>query len=146
MDAGGAQRPADGEQHGIAEPAAGQQHRLAARRLRRRAGRAHQDHGLAGLQQRAEIGRAAHLQHDGARPGPCRGSTQAPVSARPSIASVVPSTRWRERLEILQAVELAGLEVARGLRRAHHHLDDGRRQAVDRDARAARSRSVQARR
>ena len=42
-----AQRLADREQHRVAEPAADQQHGLAARRLGRRAGRAHQDHRLA---------------------------------------------------------------------------------------------------
>ena len=73
--------------------------------------------GSPGFSSDAEIGRAAHLQHDDARPARAPTSTQAPVSARPSMASVVPSTRCGERLEILQAVELAGLEVARGLRR-----------------------------
>ena len=128
LGAGGAQRAADREQHGVAEAAAGQQHGLAARRLRRMAGRAHEDDGIAGLQQRAEIGRAAHLQRDDRDepaldidPGP--GHRQALHGERGAVDAM------GERLEILQAVELAGLEVGRGLRRFHHDLDDGRRQA-----------------
>ena len=38
---------------------------------------------------------------------PCSRSTHAPVSASPSIARRVPSALRRERLEVLQAVELA---------------------------------------
>ena len=45
------------------------------------------------------------------------------------------------RLEVLQPVELAGLEGARGHRRAHHHLDDVGRQADRPRARSARSSS-----
>ena len=57
------------------------------------------------------------------------------------MASVVPSALRRERLVILQPVELAGLEGARRHRRAHHDLDDGGRQPDRPRARSARSSS-----
>ena len=58
-------------------------------------------------------------------------SVQAPVIARPSIASRVrPQAGLLKRaamhLVVLQAVELAGPEGAGGGRGAQHHLDDGR--------------------
>ena len=58
-------------------------------------------------------------------------STQAPVSARPSIVSRVPARDGGARLVVLQPVELAGREAARGGGRADDDLDDGRRQALD---------------
>ena len=62
------------------------------RRLGRRAGRPHQDHRLAGLRA-ARTGRTSRPSRARwSRPGPSSRSTQAPVSARPSIARRVPST------------------------------------------------------
>ena len=68
---------------------------------------------------------------------PFSGSTQAPVSARPSMArrtrawmagmpdSLATEVDDRgEGLEVLQAVELAGLEFPRRHGRVHHDLDD----------------------
>ncbi len=54
--AGGAQLLADGKQHGVAEAAAGEQNGLARGSFGGRAGGTHEDHRLAGLEQRAEIG------------------------------------------------------------------------------------------
>ncbi len=59
-----AERLPDREQHRVAQPAADQHDGLAGFDFRRRAGRTHQDHRLARLQRRAQVGRAAHLQHD----------------------------------------------------------------------------------
>ena len=58
------ERRADRKQDRIAEPAADQQYRFARWRFGRRSGWSHQDYGLARLEKRAEVGRAAHLQHD----------------------------------------------------------------------------------
>ena len=55
-------------------------------------------------------------------------STDAPVSARPFHAEHRVFGARRERFVILQAIELARLERARGDRRAHDHFDDVRRQ------------------
>ncbi len=99
--------------------------------LGRRTGRTHQDHRLAGLEHRR---RGRRIRPSPARwsiPVPVSRSTQAPVSASPSIARRVPSTFVRMGVEILKSIELAGLEVPRRQRRAHHHLDDGGREAVD---------------
>ena len=54
--AGIAERLPDGEENRIAEPAAGEHDRLVARDLGRRARRAHQHDGLAGLEQGAKVG------------------------------------------------------------------------------------------
>ena len=64
LAAGLAEGLADREQHGVAQAAARQHHGLARLDLGRRAGRAHDDHRLAGLEQGAEVRRAAHLQGD----------------------------------------------------------------------------------
>jgi len=56
LAAGLAERLADREQHGVAEATARQHHGLVRLDLGRRAGRAHDDHRLAGLEQRAEVG------------------------------------------------------------------------------------------
>ena len=136
LAAGLAEGLADREQHGIAEAAARQHHGLARLDLGRRAGRAHDDHRLAGLEQRAEIGRAAHLQRDQRQQAlvlvdPGAGQRQAFHGEQGAVDLL------RARLVILQAVELAGLEVARGGRRLDHDLDDGGRQPIDaHDARA----------
>ena len=55
-------------------------------------------------------------------------STDAPVSASPSIASVVPFGPRRQRFVILQPIELPRLERPRRHRRPHHHFHDVRRQ------------------
>ena len=81
-----AQRLADREQHGVAEAAADQQHGLA--RLAISVGvpvGPIEDHRLAGLEQRAEIRRAAHLQHDRRQ--------QALVACRPRRRSA-PGLPW----------------------------------------------------
>ena len=83
---------ADGEQNGVAKSAASQQHGFLCGSFGGRAGWPHQDHGLARFEQRAEIGRAAHFEHDG-REQPFLAIHRAPVSARPSMASVVPFAR-----------------------------------------------------
>ncbi len=62
---------------------------------------------------------------------PCSRSTQAPVIASPSIARRVAVDGERVPLVVLQPIELAGPETARGRRRAHHHLDDRRREPDD---------------
>ncbi len=59
---------------------------------------------------------------------PLSRSTDAPVSARPSIASTVSPDRVGQGLVVLQPVELARLERPRRHRRPHDHLDDVRRQ------------------
>jgi hypothetical protein len=43
----------------------------------------------------------------------------------------VPFGARRERLVVLQAIELAGPELARRERRLHHDFDDARREALD---------------
>ncbi len=60
-------------------------------------------------------------------------STQAPVSAQGSISRGDASRSRGAGLQVLEAEELAGLEVARGGRRAYDDLDDGGGQAVHRD-------------
>jgi hypothetical protein len=85
--------------------------------------------GSPGFEQRAEVGRAAHLQHDG-RERPRSRSTEAPVSEA-FHRERVPSTRARQRLEVLQPVELPGLEGARRHRRATTTSTMVRRQADD---------------
>ena len=50
-----AQGLADGKQHRIAEAAAHQHHRLVLGRFRGRAGGAHQDHRLAGLEMDTQV-------------------------------------------------------------------------------------------
>ena len=121
---------ADREQHGVAEAAARQHHGLTRLDLGRCAGRAHDDHRLAGFQQRAEIGRAAHFERDQRQQAlvlvdPGTGQRQ-PFHGQQGAIDLL-----RARFVILQAVELTGLEVARRRRRLDHHFDDGRRQTVD---------------
>ena len=58
----------------------------------------------------------------------------------------VPIDDGRERLEVLQPVELPGLELARRHRRVHDDLDDGRRQPVHLVRRARRARRRASRR
>jgi len=62
---------------------------------------------------------------------PRSGSVQAPVSAIPSITSLVPLISVALLSKFCKAEELSRLEVARGDRRAHDDFDDGRREAVD---------------
>ena len=130
LAAGLAEGLADREQHGVAEAAARQHDGLARLDLGRRAGRAHDDHRLAGLEQRAEVGRAAHLQRDQRQQAlvlvdPGAGQRQALHGEQGAVDLL------RARLVVLQAIELAGLEVARRGRRLDHDLDDGRRQPLD---------------
>ena len=70
---------------------------------------------------------------------PCSRSTQAPVSARPSIARRVPSTTRRQRLEILQPVELARLGSAAP---PPAHARPPRRSSASGARRARRSRAA----
>ncbi len=137
------------EQHRVAEPAADQGHGGVGVDFGRRAGGAHQHHRLARLQQRAEVGTAAHLQHDDADQaalgiGPGAGHRQAFHGQQ---GAPMPGSREprRQHLEVLQPVELAGPEGAGGGGGVHHHLDDGRRQAVHRMHRAATGRRGSAR-
>ena len=123
-----AQFLADGEEHGVAESAADQQHGFLRRRFAGRAGGAHQDDGLALLQQRAEIGGAAHFEHDGGEQAffvidRGAGERQA-FHAEHGVLRA-----RRERFVILQAIELAGQKRAGGDWRAHDHFDDVRREA-----------------
>ena len=124
-----AQRFRDAEQHGVAEAAAAEDDVLVARDRRRRAGGAHHDHGLARLQGGDELRRGAHLQHD-QREKPCvaidpRAGQSQPFHLQPRAVD-----ERRQAFEILQPVELAGLESARRGRRPHHDLDDGRRETI----------------
>lgn len=52
---------------------------------------------------------------------PVFGSVEAPVSASPSIAMLVPSTTGAQVLQVLQAVKLTGQKLARGQRRHPPH-------------------------
>ena len=85
-----------------------------------------------GSQLRAKIGRAAHFEHD-RRHQPSFACRPRRRSARglPSRACV-PAARARQRLEILQAIELAGPESSRRRRRVHDDFDDRRRRAARR--------------
>ena len=139
----GALRPhcrADREQHGIAEPAAGQDHGFVGRDLRGGARRAHQDHGFTRPKVRAQVRRTAHLEHDRrhqtARPVDPGAGQRQPLHRQPGRHAAEPCD-WRQRFEVLQAVELPGLKLARRHRRVDDDFDDVRRQALDPfDARA----------
>ena len=125
------QRPGDREQHGVAEAAAGQQHRLVRRDLGRRPGRAHHHHRFARLQERAQPARHAHLQRDerqqaGLAIHPGAGEGDALHQQRRDV--IVGVHADTAALEVLQAVELARMEVPRRGRGPHDHLDDRRRQ------------------
>ena len=84
---------ADREQHRVAEPAADQQHGF----VRRRSRSACRSAPSARPARRASAARTGRTSRPSrarsSRPGPRSRSTQAPVSARPSIASGVPSAR-----------------------------------------------------
>ena len=129
-----AQGLGDREEHRVAQAAAGEQHVLAVRDLGRRAGRPHHEHRLARLQVRALPARHAHLEGDHRQQAlllvhPRAGQREAlHQHPRPVRAG---SEDGRCRFEVLQAVELAGLEVPGGGRRLDDHLDDGRRQPDD---------------
>ena len=130
-----AKRRADREQHRVAQAAAGEHDGLAGCDLRGRAGRAHQHHRLARRQPLAEVGGAAHLQHDGGDqpacpvdPGTGERQTLHREARRREAGACDPR---RMRLEVLQPIELAGLELRGGQRRVHHHLDDVRREPLD---------------
>ncbi len=96
-------------------------------------------------ERRAEARAAAHLEHDRPQqallvvdPGAGEGE---PLHGEPGlrvhvgrgsvVARAIERHDGRERLEVLQPVELPGLELARRHGRVHHDLDDGRRQPVD---------------
>jgi len=86
--------------------------------------------GSPGRSARKQVARAAHLQHDGGDEpllavDPGAGEREA--LHRESRAFHLRG----EGLEILQAEELARLELHGGLRRVQHHLDDVRREALD---------------
>ena len=141
------QRPADREQHGVAEAAARQDHRFARRHLGRRAGRAHDHHRLARLEAHAEARAAAHLQDDQRQQpvwlvDPGAGERQ-PLHEEPRARA---AGHLGQRFVVLQAEELPRLEVAGGGGRAHHHLDDGRVRRSTRDHRGAPARRRGARR
>ena len=90
--------------------------------------------GSPGVEIGAQIGRAAHLEHDRRHQARRLSRRPAPVSARPSIGSRVAGSsppRAGQGLEVLQAVELARLEPARRGGRLDDHFDDRRRQAPD---------------
>ena len=106
----------------------------------RRAGRPHQHHGLARLQQRAKIGAAAHLQHDDRHEAPLRigpGAGHRQAFHREQRRADGSVDARRVHLVILQPVELAGPEGPRRRGRTQHHFDDRRRQAVHRVHRGA---------
>ena len=86
--------------------------------------------GSPGLSMRAQVARAAHLQHDGGDEplvavDPGAGEGEA-LHREPRAFDL-----GRERLEVLQAVELAGQELPRRQRRVQHHLDDVGREPLD---------------
>ena len=119
----------DGEQHGVSEAAAGKDDGLIARDLRWSAGWSHHHHRLAGLEMRAESRRAAHLQNDEGQQaalfvGPGAGQRDA-LHAQTGAVNL-----FRIALEVLQPEKLSRLELARGVRRAHHDFHDGRREAI----------------
>ena len=94
-------------------------------------GRPHEDDRLARRELRAQVGRAAHFEHDGGEQAVLaidRGAGERePFLGEPRAVGAA-----RERLVVLQPVELPGLEGARRHRRTHHDLDDGGREPVDR--------------
>ena len=108
--------------------------------LGRRAGRPHQNNVLPGLQRRAQVGAAAHFQRDNGNQaallvGPGAGHREAlhRKEGRRKPRLLKPLGR---HFIVLQAVELAGAEGARGGRRLQNDFHDGRRQPVHRvDAR-----------
>ena len=126
----GAQGLADREQHRVAEAAAHQHHGFIAVDFGGRSGRPHQDHRFAWFQYGTEVGGTAHLQHDGGDQAllpvdPRAGQRQA-FHRQPGAVH-----RGCQGFEILQPVELTGLELACGQRGAHHDLDDGGREPDD---------------
>jgi hypothetical protein len=125
----GAQRLADGEEHGVAEAAAREEHLLVLRDLRRRARRAHHHHGLAHPQVAMSF-ELAPISRPIMESSPFSGSVHAPVIARPSMAEARAFDHRREALEVLQPVELPGQELPRRRGGPHHHLDDGGREAL----------------
>ena len=113
LRAGAAERLPDREQHRVAEAAAGEHDGLAAARSRSacRSAPSARPARRAAAARRDPTSRPSRARSS--RRGPRSRSTQAPVSARPSIASRVPSTRRRQRLEVLQPIELARAGSAR---------------------------------
>ena len=128
------QRLGDREQHGIAQTAAGEQHGCMFRNFGRRAGRAHHDDRFAGLQVRAQPARHAHLERDQRQQAllpidPRAGQRDAFHQHRRDVA--VEADVRAEPLEVLQAIELAGMKVPCRGGGADDDLDDGRRQPDD---------------
>ncbi len=124
----GAEFLADGEEHGVAESAAGEENGFGGGRFAGRAGGAHEDHGLAFLQDGAEIGGAAHFENDGGE----KTFLEIDGGAGEGEAFHAEHGVFRARREgfvILQAIELAGLEGACGDGGAHDDFDDVRREA-----------------
>ena len=128
------ERLRDREQHGVAETAAGEQHRRFFWNLGRGAGGSHHDHGLARLEIRAQPARHAHFERDQRQQAllgihPRAGQRDAFHQHRRDV--IVDAHVRAEALEVLQAIELAGMEMPRRRGRAHDHFDDRRRQAHD---------------
>ena len=86
--------------------------------------------GSPGSELRAQVGRAAHFEHDRRQQALVaidrRAGERDPFLGEPGAVGGV-----RQRLVVLQPIELSRLEGARRHRRPHHHLDDGRREPVD---------------
>ena len=130
--AGGVKGGLHRQQLGVADAAAGEQHRLVVLGLGYRAGRTHQNDPLAGLEQRQQAGRAAHIKRDqgnqallpvdhGAGKGHRLHRQRGAVRAR------------RIGLEILDAEELARTVRVGRKRCANCDLVGGRRQRLDGD-------------
>ena len=102
--------------------------------LGRRAGRPHDDDRLARLQIRAQPARHAHLERDQRQQAllaidPRAGQRDAFHQQRRAVT--VDLDVRAQPLEILQPVELPGMEVTRRGGRPHDHFDDRRRQPDD---------------
>ena len=141
--AGRAQRLADREQHRVAESAADKHHRLAAPEFPSASRSAHQDHRFARLQQRTQIRRAAHLQHD-------RGY-QAALAVDPGAGQRKTFHRQARAFDVCAASRssaddrTAPAGTPRGQRRAHDDFDDVRRQSSKLSRRQHRMRRLAAR-
>ena len=94
------------------------------------AGGAHQDDRLAGFEVDAKTGGAAHFEGNG---GHQTGITIHPCASHRQALHLHACATFddTEGFEILQAVKLARLELARSRRCFDDHFDDGRREAID---------------
>lgn len=130
LRAGGAEGLPDREQHRVAQAPAAQDDGFARLDFGRRAGRSHEDHRLALLQHGAQVGGSAHLEDDGRHEPSLAIHPRAGEGEALHLHARSRCDR-RERLEILQPVELAGPEFFRCERRVDHDFDDVRREARD---------------